>query len=291
MNKVKERKRMGFQFRRLHTVVEVHGKPVFGWRKAYVRLMPAHEMYPLQWRLRRPFGDTFINANTVTTAFFQNLAVVAQGETWAHVIEHLLPLRALGLLGATIESSHCLPYTGSTEEMIERVLEASDIVEQHVPIQTVRESYIYTYPKPRGERTAFTSITPRNDGRLIISIIIKYPGLGSIQKLYNFPDDELIATIGKVKAQGWPRARYWPSKMGSILGIWQHHNNAVWPQRSSNEEVIEQFAHHRCLDLLGTIGLLMNGGFLSANVTSVCSGHVADLQVCRQAMKGLVTIS
>jgi UDP-3-O-acyl-N-acetylglucosamine deacetylase len=72
----------------------------------------------------------------------------------------------------------------------------------------------------------------------------------------------------------------------SLLGLWKHHEHTAWLQHCNEEEFID----HRCIDLLGALGTLMNEHWLSATVYSICSGHRGDLDACRLACKNLIPI-
>jgi UDP-3-O-acyl-N-acetylglucosamine deacetylase len=95
------------QLLRLIRPVTIKGDPIFGRYEASVTLGPAQEYAPLSWVLQTPKQRIVIDTNTTEVCNTQNLAVrLDDKSTIAHTIEHLLPLKTAGLLGATITCSH-----------------------------------------------------------------------------------------------------------------------------------------------------------------------------------------
>lgn len=272
--------------------VEVEGPSLFGSHRARVKFSPPEQGHDFEWMYTFPLGNTRIDAESVRACPIHNLAVVADGRTVAHVLEHLLPLKFFGLLGLSMSSTHCLPYFGNATPFVSEVLKASQLVTLDVPMVTVDQEYSWTYPRKRAGHTAFTTIRPRQDGKIVMYIMVDYPSLGSLTKTYTLPDDDTLFRITSVPSQGWPRYRYTLSKVLSLCGLWQHHRSIEWPQEyASSLCALERFADHRALDLLGALATLVNGHCLSADVFSVCSGHIADIEVCRSAQKRLVNIT
>jgi hypothetical protein len=285
---------MAMYVRRLRQAVTVTGKPVFGFGKAFVTIDKPQHGYPYSWFL--DYGGQLIPItaeNVVASTRFHNLAIRNPGNPnghVAHVLEHLLPLKAAGLLGATIRCSHCLPYSGSMQPVLNRVLEASDLFDEAVPVRTVGKKYRWEYPQPRGAENGvgFTEIEPSTDGQLVLDLTIHYPGQPKTQKIYPFPDLDTMQRISGACAQGWPPKLYGLSKVAGYLGLWAHHNHVSWMQ-DHGIPVRQNWLRHRCLDVLGAVSLLADGFWFAGIVTSVCSGHVADLMVCKEIEReGLV---
>lgn len=277
---------------RLTEPVTITGDPVFGRYKASVTLGPAQRNRPHSWILLDPSGPVSIEPKNMVSCVLQNMAVRVGKKTTAHVFEHLLPLKAAGLLGVMVRhSTHSLPYFGNTTPFLQAILPLCEEVEGEVPVRTVDRPYIWHYPEKRNGRSAFTSITPRHDGKLNLSITISYAGLGTHRMDFSFSGERReVEGIFRAKSQGYPLKRYTTSRTLSKLGLWKHHDHVCWPQNLDTAEALDLFTKHRALDLLGALGTLMDGHWLSADVTSVCSGHDADMHVCIEAARNLVPI-
>ncbi len=276
--------------RRLINPVKVQGFPIFGPGKAELVMAPHSGWSTLGWDLvtsRRRVAIT--PKNVLCTA--QNIAVVVGDSTLAHSLEHLLPLKVAGFLEMSIKSTHSLPFSGNTEPFLSLALNSAHSEDsEDVMVKTPEDQFTWYYPKLRSGVRAYTSMSPRNDGKLRIYVKVNYPGLGEYEKSYEFPDNALLERIASVHTQGWPRRRYWISKAARSLGLWKHHDQVVWPQDQTREKTLELFADHRCLDLLGALGLLMHGQWFSADVYSVCSGHTADLNVIEKVNSKLISL-
>ncbi len=270
--------------------VLVEGLSLFAPGGAKVNFFPPKQGREFEWTYVSPFEVTQINTENVC-ARTQNLSVVHAGHTMAHVLEHLLPLKFFGLQGLGFSSTHCLPYFGNGLPFVDQVLQATREISVDLPVYTVSRECAWFYPKERAGRKAFTALFPRKDDKIVMHITIDYPGLGFLTKTYTLPDDELLRWLSSVCAQGWPKWRYGVSKVLSKVGLWKHHDSVEWPQYHESEKsvVLDRFVDHRALDLLGSLALLVNGCRLSVDVISVCSGHIADLNACREASKYLVS--
>ena len=206
-------------------------------------------------------------------------------------MEHLLPLKAGGLFGLRMSSTHSLPYFGNGRPFFDQVFPKTRIVVRDVPVATVGRVCQWRYPKARAGRPAGLSINPRLDGKLNLSVTIAYEGLGELTEEYSFPDDELLLRIAKTKSQGWPPSRRFLSKAFSWCGMWEHHDRIGWPGELVPRGIVLQwFADHRAFDLLSVMCSLMNGAWLSADVISICGGHESDLGAGRLAQECLVQV-
>lgn len=278
---------------RLSQPVTVTGNPIFGRYEARVTLSPTARSQT-SWQLISPKSRCSIpiKPSNLNSAWFQNLSVNCEAEgCWAHVLEHLLVLKWFGLLGATMESTHCLPFTGSPRAFVEQVLPAclGDVIE--LPVKTVGRDVSWVYPRERGGEEAYTRICPRDDGQLSLNIAINYPGLGRMHQTYYFPNEPLLHKITETCSQGWPPRRSWQSRLGRTLGFWKHHDHVEWPKELGDTRLaLCRFIDHRAVDLLGTLASLLDGCWFSADVYSVCSGHRADLNACQIAAHHLITL-
>lgn len=280
---------MKMKVRSLVKPVIITGKPIFGFGQSQLVLNKPAPSMRNTWVYWARHQLLTINPNHVVCCRAQNLAISDGNRTYAHVLEHLLPLKTFGFIGAAIQSTTCLPFDLTCADFINAAIEGSREDEVDMPVATVTRTCVGGYEKQRGGRVAYTHIKPRTDGKLVLQVQIAYQGLGELRKEYTFPDNALLMRIAQTHSQGWPRRRYWQSWLADKLGIWKHHDNVAWPQLLKGR-TLETFLDHRCLDLLGALGTLMNGQWLSSTVVSVCSGHEADMIACREAHKNIIRV-
>ena len=263
--------------------VKVEGLSLFSLKKARLTIIPNDAHY---WSLLRPEGERVpINVYNVVCAKAQNLAVRTMLGDHAHVLEHLLPLKFLGLRCVQFKSTHSLPYFGRGFEFVSAVHSSNPKISSvSMPVETVKHECLWSYPAERVGREAYTLIRPRSDGKIVLRVTVDYEGLGALTKEYIFPDDEEVVRLSRVRAQGWPMHRYHLSGWANAVGLWRHHDKVEWPQKyTPSAMVLEKFADHRAYDLLGALALLADGRVFSADVESVCSGHRADIEAVRLA--------
>ncbi len=205
-----------------------------------------------------------------------------------HVIEHL-PFAILGLSDVCIETtSHLPPYVmpGFVWEQLRPQLIETD---ERCRWKTPKSPVIWTYPELRNGREAFTKLEPSSKPTLTLDISISYKGIGEARGIFDIRKlgSDGLAEIMKVGPQGvYP---IW-KKLLAHLVTWPHLDTIVWPDVSSPEaagRTLELFIAHRLTDVLGALMLLCHDGRLPAgHLTSVCSGHLADLMVVQEADKG-----
>ncbi len=277
---------MQIKKRRLLRPVVVDGASLFG--RGQTRLEMRDDLKYGSWWLHT-LSRYYLKLDPWTVSCRGQWLEVNDGSvTYAMTLEHLLPLKFAGLSGVVITAQKSLPYNARAEPFLSKMLENSIETEEVLPILTVARTHQWIYPAKRGGHMSYTKIEPRQDGKLVLDITIDYPGLGGTQQIYEFPDLDLLKRIAQIGSQGFPWSRYYFSKFGQVFGFWTHHEELEWPHRFPREEALQRFVDHRCLDLLGALALLTDEAWLSATVTSVCSGHYADLEVCRQAYRQLI---
>lgn len=249
-----------------------------------------------------------IGVNTVCcNARSRNLSVVnGKGEN-LRVLEHILPLKFLGLTDLEIKlESHVSglgslfggiakgwpPYIMPTTlwEFLTRLpLTQGDALKW----QTIKKVCQWSYPNKRDGKEAFTKIEPSTSPTLTADIRISYPGLGTGRRFYDLSQlaQGDLLRIMSVGPQGWYRPIWFFKNVARLLRL-PAYKCVEWPNMSSEEgrrETISRFLDHRFFDLLGAIALLAEGDCLPAvHVTSVCSGHFADLQVVKMAELGAI---
>jgi hypothetical protein len=141
---------------------------------------------------------------------------------------------------------------------------------------------VYAYEKERGGMRATTILGAPKSRDLDINVAISYEGLGKSHDSFTLPATEGMKLILQAKSQGmgW---HYGLSRFASKLG-WPNHSTNYWMQeRTSDEACLSAFLLHRTQDLLGALSLLCGNGLFVGNVTSVASGHFADLNVVKSA--------
>lgn len=202
------------------------------------------------------------------------------------IYEHIGVLRWFGLCGVSIESTLWPPYYGRAFEFWQAIKPLCEVdTSKDINWYTVREPVKWTYPKPRNNQTAFTEIRPNAKKELKMKITCNYPGMGAWTSYFSFPNNEKLEELCLAYGQGWPPYLYHFSKIASKCG-WPHHKASTWVQEHGKGLItLEQFINHRAADLLGALSLLCRDGLLSASVTSICSGHEADINAIIRADK------
>lgn len=200
------------------------------------------------------------------------------------VYEHIGVLRWFGLCGVSVESTSWPPYYDRSFEFWQAIKPfCKEDTSKEINWYTLRKSVRWTYPKLRNNQTAFTEIRPSTKKELKIEIMCNYPGLGAWTNYFSFPNNEELEKLCLAYGPGWPPYLYHFSKIASKCG-WPHHRAFTWVQEHEKGLItLEQFINHRAADLLGALSLLCRDGLLSADVTSVCSGHEADIKAIFQA--------
>ncbi|MEN9614412.1 MAG: hypothetical protein RLZZ347_719 [Candidatus Parcubacteria bacterium] len=211
-------------------------------------------------------------------------------DTQVHVPEHILATRFSNVLGVSIGSSVWPPYHGRAMEVLMPLIQSSHTLQTDFPTYMVPREVYFEYREKRGPETAFTSITPSEDGKLTLKIVCDYKGLGRWERIYVLPDIKLLMKICGAHAQGWPPYLYRLSKAGKMLRFWPHHDQVTWIQEHSADEARELFSLHRAQDLLGALALLCRDGTFVGRVCSYYSGHKADIEVVKQADQILMQI-
>lgn len=260
--------------------VSVNGRDLFG-RKAKITF------YPIQGKERGWWW--LMDKETFSLEMLPNIVHLGKRRTKLvagvrklEVFEHIGSLRWFGLCDLVIESTSWPPFHGRPLELWEAIKNSCEKdTSRDIPWYTLKEPVRWTYPKCRAGLTAFTEISPSTEKRLKIRVIGKYLGLPPYQLTYVFPDPALEEILA-VHSQGLPSMLYHLLKIPSLFG-WPHHDKFVWQQNHAEEEIWGKFVQHRVADLLGILTFLCRDGLLSADVTSVCSGHKADINVVMTA--------
>ncbi|TAK58152.1 hypothetical protein EPO17_00255 [Patescibacteria group bacterium] len=208
------------------------------------------------------------------------------------VFEHILPLWFTGLTGVTISCTGAWPpYDGSVMPLWREVYpQCVPDTTRRLPRYTVSQAVFFGYNKPRNGQRAYTQILPSRDGMLTLKVSIDYRGLGKIERTIVLPDGGALEKIFAARPQGWPKSAYPLARLASLVGL-PHRRNMCWPQdMRSVEATLNEFVLHRVLDLLGGLAPLCGDGLFVGEVTSHCSGHLADWHVVKKAQHLLVQV-
>jgi hypothetical protein len=272
---------------KINTPTTVTGPNVLGFRSSITfREGPGNG--PWNWS-RSGKRNTFqnLNTDTVSCSTPRNLAA-AQGDHKIQILEHILPLRFLGLQSVSLVAPNRWPpyFMPATfwKQLVGNTVDTGVPVKWN-PVSGTTDQY---YPDRRNGHIAFTKIEPHDKPTVIAHITISYKGLGEKSKTYdlsNISRDELLR-IMSTGPQGWYEPIGLVERAVRLIR-WPHANTIVWPRLKSEEErqaTLDKFLDHRFLDLLGALALLGTGRHLpAARVTSVCSGHEADTGALKHA--------
>lgn len=265
----------------LNSEVYVNGPDLFG-RKAQISFHPLNPSFTgWWWRENQHAPSLLVNPGIINLK--SRRTQLFSGNNKLEVYEHIGALRWFGLCDVLIESTPWPPYHGRFLELWQAIKPyCQEVDSREISWYTLEKKVKWVYPEPRNGLTAFTEICPNDRKELKISLISSYPGLKTSEINLVFPNKDLLEELSAVCSQGWPPILYYLLKIPSFFR-WPHYNNIVWAQQQGKESASIKFAHHRVVDLLGLLSILCRDGLLSANVTSVCSGHKADIGAILQA--------
>lgn len=190
--------------------------------------------------------------------------------------EHVGPLRWTGLDGILVESNNFPPYFGRSLELWEELKPFCFLTKEKVSWSTVIASVKVAHAD---NASRWLEMRPSIDGRpcLKITVIVDYPGIGSKERIYQFPGSgQLLKKIIMARTLGWPRWLYYLSHYGPT-SLWFHHHRIAWPQQYSSDVILGHILNHRAADLLGALSLFSNQGLLAGEIFSHCAGHEADI--------------
>lgn len=219
------------------------------------------------------------------------------------IVEHLLPLRFLGLDSVVIEAPTAdawVPYDGGGElywESIEKKIRYDGFLE---PLKRGADLSYSCDGGPNGsQRTLKYEENPDGTGQLQVTVVIDYPkfqgddesGKHTIERTFpvgnpNEMHDIIVAppllkpewleNVVKVVAKlGWE----WPH-IGKVLT-----SSDFDPQNP--EPYLRQIALHRMLDLLGAYAVATEEGgkYLTGYLHSVAGNHASDISSLKELMK------
>ena len=268
---------------RLKTSVTIQGPNLWGLN-GKITFHPSGSRDGWIWWVRNSFNTSISPAIIDKKA--RRTRLYCQGKK-LQIFEHIGALRFFGLCRVYIESTTWPPYHGRSIELWQAIRKhCKEDTSEEINWYALRKPVRWTYPKPRNSKIAFTEIRPSTKKQLRLKIMCSYPGLQSCQLEFSFPNRDVLEELCRVHSPGWPPILYHLLKVPSLFG-WPHYKKIFWPQDYSKTEASIKLVHHRALDLLGALSLLCRDGLLSADVTSICSGHEADINTIIEADKYL----
>lgn len=204
------------------------------------------------------------------------------------VLEHILCLRATGLIGVEIGGNGWPPYHGRAGELWDLVKSASAPTDEALPLFTVSKPVRYDYSKGKRSRMdRYFCIEPSTDGRLTVEIHVNFPEIGAKTQTFVLPDMKVLEKAFNARTLGYPKWLYWVALTNQWW--WPHMDHINWIQDlDDKDDLLDQIILHRLQDLLGEIGLLFGDGMFVGKVTSCCSGHLGGVQTAMMAKDMIV---
>lgn len=203
------------------------------------------------------------------------------------IYEHIGPLAWTGLTNVAVSCSGRIPpylAAGSLWKAVEKKTRVTS--DQEIGWITVDRPMRWAYPEVRAGHESFTEVRPARSRELTIELLIDYNGIGSKAGYFCLPsqsgEQALLAALN-APSPGWPPTRRRWFDLARKLG-WPNWGQIAWPQDHDVSQMREIMINHRIQDVLGAFSLLCQSGCLFAgHISSVYSGHMADLQVVKEA--------
>lgn len=267
------------------------GQDFFG-RKAELRFKPRFRGTRNSWSWKASSALNDVHEIDPRIARTRSHRIeLTNGQRRLSVYEHVGVLRFFPLIGdIEITGTNWSPYDGRAISLWNTVKTVCETKVMDIPLYSVTKPVWYEYEEYRGSRKAFTQIMPSTDGKLTLDITRSFPGIGTHQEIFHFPNSGLLEEICEARTLGNPSVLYYISRLLSAASRWPHHKSVLWPQEIEKNELIRLIVWHAALDTLGALSLLCQDGYFIGQVTSVCSGHEADTATVRQANQCLVRV-
>lgn len=267
---------------RLTKEVRIDGRDVFG-RKAYLVFTPSKRN---GWYVRDQKTKEEIPLCVDHIVCKKNNLTFSYGGTMLHVLEHIMPLRWLGIDKVCLSGSPWPPYLTAFEYF--EYLENADAL-------VATDSHIETFPITgavvTGSRSAkrFSMFRPRHKVTgdmmdLVVRVEIDYSSLGLHHESYGMGS---LHRVMDSHPQGYPLYRYYVAQILAFFG-WPHLDRVVWPQRRRRSfmETLIAFCDHRALDIFGALAMISHTKLPNNFIfDSRCSGHSLDLALMKRLRK------
>lgn len=267
--------------------VTVIGDNLFG-QPSRVTFSPIPARTPRRFHdswLWRPNGEAqhLIPIDPSVVEYRRRRLRLANTHSYLEVIEHIAPLRWLGIDGLVLEGHGWPPYHGRPYEYYTALLPHLKPTGHRVHWYTLQKEIYLSHKGPSGGYSHFIPQDPTLPLGLNLSITVMYPEIGKVTIQRSLPSQrQLLLKDFQAHTQGLPHWAYYLSVLGQYVLLWKHHRHITWfKQEPYSEEHLKDtravFASHRVIDLLGALALLHPTRLLAGTVVSVFGGHCADL--------------
>ncbi len=255
---------------------KIEGKNVWGFN-SHIIFSPSSDF---GWYLYNPKDQSEMPLNCQNMHHSKNNLFAKNGDSKMHVLEHILPLRWMGLDMVHIHGSPWPPYL-TTQEMWDKLFKSGFLCETDDFIQNFKIEGTSNSLK-RGSVVRQASIAPRESSRfrcgfdnIYINVHINYKGVGKLDKFYTLSNFENITGI---YSQGFPKYRFIVCKLFEVLFKWPHLNRVVWARKRPNIQTLILWSNHRALDIFGCLAAIDHKKLPSDfQYFSHCGGHKHDL--------------
>lgn len=192
--------------------------------------------------------------------------------------EHVGILRAAGLREVRVSleaGKDWPPYSGSSFALWQAVMPHVRICGELAPYYPLNQIV------HRAGDERWTRYGQERNGGLSVGGRIDYPGLGKHDFKHSYPNEDLRPLV-RARTLGWPpRIKPW-LQLASMLGLWPHYMNVVWPGDEPAQLVLEETGRHRMLDMLGILNFAAPADtYLAGALYSYKGSHETDLAVLK----------
>jgi UDP-3-O-acyl-N-acetylglucosamine deacetylase len=210
-----------------------------------------------------------------------------------NVVEHLLPLRFLGLDSVVIEQegSSFIPYEGGANNFWEAVEPKLKYDGYLTPVKKQIQAKVVYEGKLRRKVAVDNSIVLDKDGTkilpsdLVVTSHVDYKHLGGsfkLEKIFpNISPDFLKELVNSRPAGRGHLQQKLLGYAGRFLN-WPHvgKQNILDDKTRDPEEILREVATHRMLDFLGAMALIPDPGeYLLGTLFSSCGNHQIDVEL------------
>lgn len=266
--------------------VKITGFDIFG-RSSQVGFIPSQESSD-GWQIQAgPFGKRMsIDFRLIRGTKKPRIDLVDDdGKPIMSIAEHLMPIRMTGLCGVTVVcDSPWMPHLKTSDlwsEIHPHIINPPQ--QQEIKWFRPISNSGHFYPDLRDGKEAYTQMYGTNDRQIVIDVILSHKGIGYTEAKYVFPGSEILERVFSARAPGLPHCLYFPSKIVGTTGFWLHHNKFAWKNGTKDPgQLLQEWADHRALDILGAL-MCWRGRYMpSVHVISHLSGHYADIMAINQ---------
>ena len=273
---------------RLTEKVTITGKNLFG-KTSQLSFSPLPPYVPkdlcTSW-LWRPSArnPTFIPIDLRNVEYQRRRLRLQNNARHLEIIEHIMPLRWIGIGPLVVEGCGWTPYYGRPYEYFETLESSLQETGREVVWQMPQIPVYFKHKDALCGYSEFIPQDPRLPPELRLKVTVRYPQVGQITVQRTFPSQhEFLMEDLRAYTQGLPHFLYYLSAFGHVSRLWKHHRHVEWyyGRKSSDRHkraTLHVFASHRISDLLGALALLSPTELIGGTVTSFFGGHKSDLE-------------